>query len=1350
MRAKPGKFTGTTTPVGEEGVQPVVVPRPLDLMIEPERDVPTPEQIFADMQNRKELEGINPLINKERVPVFERDKQGKPILGSNGKPKVMRDPQGKPVYRDLSPEEKVKFTNVPTPALEVNDPRGVAFGPDTPAEPLPRERFEEEKLRQKRFEGISISDYDMTDPIGFQEGVNEKRREQLGIRAKEGFINPEFTNPLLTPVTTEDLFVNSDKLMYTLSPESTGLLDQTIFSERSVDPDTNQEMETKYRGKEVLESLYPGVNPRALGIGLNTATYGVLGNVHMFGIGENEANQDIADDTEEMAFRGDGFQESRFNRGESFPSVSEARSRAVDEGEAADFITLQNQVTEIGRMAAKMNGVETKREDDPYYAMVGTRVLQSKVDDGTASIYRSTSTRGSVTYYAEFTDPSAMAREDYKAAEAILETAYPEKFQKRLAPITPSSNVSGNIGDMPNTVKDLTNQLQKGILPEYLYEDLLNAVGRQVSPERLELVAKMYDKALRDFQQGVNSFEREYFKMSDTDYKKTEKKYFDTEVAHYRKINNIPSDQPLNKNTLDKLRIKAQEKTNQDRNHGWSILNVDLRLSKFQIDPNPETNPEHYEHAGKPRFVRWGRGRNLRHHELSRDGMSMMKATLRAVMSFAEKPTFFKDRIAAANYDLMAIADELNNILFSSNSNGKTVTREGFESLKKLRNLEKADKNKFLEMTRAAMFARLFLQLAEEVGTFTPKYKYYGARNEYTPRLNSMSDADLVRYYALNKGRIDKELQRMAQINKDLLSMPRLPDQYTKEQKAILKRGDLGFHVSQLQDISNYFDPTVTHYPMEAILEVDQNNSNVQLQAIKKGTKGTNILGYSIDPEDTELFFSDYDSFYDVMRDHITGPHSPAIKLYADDKDKAEALITAFNDLVDLVGIKNSTRHVLVHGFYGLHARVNTAATKDLMMELKLRNPEGYDSLVKEFGSDKAVVDAMKNVYGQTYEEVLAEHSVQRFVEPLGRILAMNNKFGANIVNDLGTEIPMSVSELLPSGMTGQIAMEEATDGMLASNPNKEVYYDAEGNKQVYLEREDRIDNPTPRVRVEDEQFVRYDKSPGKGFAQSLSAKITHALDATVMKIAILSQNMGRKTASPNVPIHDANILNANSWLFHNIAYNNIAMTAIAMESNTFDQLYDMAIQSSNDLKRRADRVIESNKKAPKNQQQGFLVGTSADSQYRAIFGLLDDYAEKVALRLQNSEENERMKNYNRKIWENQENTHKDRIGLLKAAESAGWRVPPQFTELASLGFNMDPDPTVQRNRRKALVISPEDFKALVNINLKLTGLMLTPRLDVSKGAVAPLKKMLNRMSNGRDKIQKAIRKGYFNSKSSS
>ena len=1349
MRAKPSsRFSGETLPLGEESVSPVVTPPPL--MIEEERNIPTPAEIFADYDNRKELENINPLINRQKVPVFETDRQGNRVLGSNGKPKVMRDAEGNPVFRDITPEEKVRFTNVPSPALEVNDPRGFAYSPDSPPTRLPKETFEEEKRRQERFEGIKISDFDMTDPQGFREGVNEKRAKQLQVRANEGFINPKFMPHMLTPTTTEDLFLDSDKLMYTLDPKSTGLLDQTIFSERNVDPDTNQEVETRYKGKDIISGLFPNVNPRAVGIGLNTAAYGVLGNVHMFGIGQNEAEQDITDDDDDTRFTGDGFQESNYNRGEEIGTVSEARQRATESDEIAQYATLENQVTEIGRIAAKMNGINPEAADTPYYSMLGARVLQSKVDDGSATIYRSVSSRGAVTYYAEFTDPSATARNDYKAAEAILETAYPEKFQKKLAPLTPSSNATGNIGAMPNNVKDLVNKMQKGIIPEYLYEDLLNAVGRQVSPERLNLISKMFDKALADFQAGIDSFERKYFKMSNTDFEKTQKKYFDTEVAHFRVVNKIPDGQPLNEYTLSNLQNKAFEKTMEDRKHGWSVLGVDLRLAKFQIDPNPETNPEHYKSAGKPRFVQWFRGRNLRHHEISRDGMSMMKATTRALTRFAERPTFFKDRVKNGNYKLNELADQMNNILFSSNSNGRVIQREGFESLRRLRDLEKGDKNKFLEMVRAAMFARLFLQLGKEVGEFLPEYQYYGARKMYTPRLNSMSLADLIKYYHLNQDRVDRFLQRMAKINDELLTAPRLPDQYSKEQEAIMARGDLGFNVSQLQDVSNYFNPEVTHYPMEGILEIDQNNSNVQLQAIKKGTKGSNILGYSIDLDDSELFFSDYDSFYDVMRDHINGAQSPALQLYIDNKDQAETLVQTFNDIVDIVGIKNATRHVLVHGFYGLHARVNTPATKALLMELKLVNPASYDRLIADFGSEKNAIDAMKNVYGQTYEDILAEHSVQRFVEPLGRILAMNNQFGADIVNDLGTRVPMSVNQLVPSGMTGQIAMEEATNGMLESNPNRETYYDAEGNKQVFLEREDRIDNPTPRVRVEDEKFVRYDKSPGKGFAQSLSAKITHALDATVMKIAILAQNMGRKIASPNIPIHDANVLNANSWFFHSIAYNNIAMTAIAMESNTFDQLYDLATKSVKDLRAKADKVAERNKSLPPKERQGFLVGTTADSEYRAIFGLLDDYAEKVSLRLDNAAENERLKKFNYKIWKNQEDKHQERIAMLKSAEKLGWRAPPQFSSLASVGFSMEADPESQRSKRKAVVVSPEDFKGLVNINLKLTGFDLVPSRDTNTAQVAPLKKMLNKMTADREKMMKAIRKGYFNSISAS
>jgi len=362
---------------------------------------------------------------------------------------------------------------------------------------------------------------------------------------------------------------------------------------------------------------------------------------------------------------------------------------------------------------------------------------------------------------------------------------------------------------------------------------------------------------------------------------------------------------------------------------------------------------------------------------------------------------------------------------------------------------------------------------------------------------------------------------------------------------------------------------------------------------------------------------------------------------------------------------------------------------------LQAKRSDVYDNLVSAYNGDYLKAKAaVQDMYGGAYNDALASISVSKKVEKMGMSLAIAGDYAFQLRSDTGGLVDVYAGLLLPMGNLQHTAIDEASGGMLKPQPELVSYSDAAGNKNYIITQQRRADYAKENTRMDENGVLQIaDKRPGQAISQSLSAILTHAADASMQKIAIIAQNLGRKTSMPNVSIHDANKLNAVSYLHHWVAYNNIAMVSTAASTNTYKQVFDLANKAYDHLMKTADTAAKQNRM--------IAVGTGANTEYRALFGVLDYYADQVAGYDEASNNDLKEIDYDRAM--DREKKYKRNLKLLQQASENGW-MPKPGINLEGKGFDLNHTDS----DRLFVAVKPNQFKSLVNIAFQLNEMRLT------------------------------------------
>jgi hypothetical protein len=1198
--------------------------------------------------------------------------------------------------RQAAVEAEIASRSVPAPAQD--------FRQDT--RPTSQQDMARQVEREMPYDATPLVDLDLSSVEGFRSDVFNRRKEQLSILTPE---QKENKHEGLSATDTENLFASAANTANSMMKNPIITVDDT--------PYTAMDLVDNLGGQQV--------DPFAIGMAAEVATTVTLDNIQKYKMMDQAENQrkEIMDETIP-------FVESTTDLPEGVveTTISQAKGQAFGpEGRGGhEYGLLHTQAADIGKSMLRMVGAKDPDSDpsnQAYYAALGEAMLQQAVDSGEAKIYAMTDKVGRKRYFAQLTprqDRSINHNSKIHSARMLNEVTDPGADKVSLGSIVATTS-KGNLGAMPKTKASLDSIFEGDVNPDETYLSVLGGVAQEVDTEVLGVVTELLKRAEAGDQTALA-----YFKLDDTNTAAIKKKATERITAIFkadgRDLNNPNVQTELNHRVYMEVSNTIKYSMNKNKR--------DLELLRQMIDDNPETNPEHWQDAGKHRFAEWQVSvNNNRAQEKSRDMQSDSKAIIRTVLAFAEKAYVTKQgkRTPA---EMMKVANKLQNIFYKGNR-----ARDGMQSLKMLDTLSPQEQQ---EMSRMAMFARLFLKMAD--GIDVPRHQYYGGSSFIKPSIKRMSPAELVKYYALNEEVILKTLGPMALKSSEYVANPSsIPTTFQEGsmEKHLFERGEAGYNISQLRDVANWINAAEGGVvQLSGILEIDANNSNVAIQSIKTGNlNGASVLAFDVKGVHPDKWFDsdqDYESFYDVIYDEVTGNNSP-IKSITSDEHQQDALMDAFKSLAskEVAGRKGATRHVIVAGFYGLHPSVNGTATQDLLAMLQQADSATYDKLLATYGGKpSAVKAAFQDMYGAVYQQSLGKISISKDVQKMGMALAMAGNYAFNIVSDTGATIRVGAGDLQPEGELQWIAHDEASGGMLKPQPKRMTYKDKDGNELPFLYQRDVTDYEIERTRVDENgELMIADKKAGQGFGQSLAALITHTLDASLQKVAILAQNMGRKVAMPNTPIHDANKLNAVSYLHHWVAYNNVATVAMASEKNTFKQIYDIAMKAKDEMFDRANKAAAQNKM--------MAVGTGPDVEYRAIFGTFDYYAEQVAQF--NIKENNELRKTNSGLAESRFKRYERNLNILREAAENGWK-PRADSGLEGLGFDMDNT----AEDRKFVVVKPIQFKNLITLGYQINDMALTKKEQSRHGVTTPIQDWLNSMDKQQDALIDAISRGDY------
>jgi len=999
------------------------------------------------------------------------------------------------------------------------------------------------------------------------------------------------------------------------------------------------------------------------------------------------------------------FDPLNYNKGtRESESIGQVKARLIAEDdndliETDQYAFINNTATRMVKRAMDLVGAEASIDpDDRSFSELGEYLIQRAIDRGDIGLYSFTQGETGKKYY--YLQIESGKQNLSRLTSIVSEAVNPNKLYVRIGSPVPTS-YRGDLDPGYSLTKDRNSVLLKDGSKVSLSEAVLSqngGVGRLVDDEIFIIVEALMQQE-----------DMKYFKLDESAQKETYQKAYEKKFAK-----EIAAGTQENI-AAERASIAAQRIADRSFKTALTKARSDLMLLKSRLD---DKTPDGQQ---KMKFAEWGISQiNNRIQEISRDMQSDSKAVIRAADSFAEKAKIKK----ASTSNSKEQADKLKNIIRV----GEYRSRNGMKALEMFSKLPASEQQ---EMSAKAMWAGTFIKLMQESqDPGLPPYVYLKGMSPLAPNTKRMTPYDLLTYYADNEKLImDKLGSWGSEVNgwvKDPTKLP-VSDARTPWQKEVLSRGELGYYISNLLDAYRYNQaPDGTVLTLKGMYEIDANNSNVAIKALKTGNlKAASTLGFAVGDQQSPEWYDTMqnpDSFYRILSNNLPNVISKAFN----DSDKAIALNNFVQAIVKSGKEKDLTRDSVVAGFYGLHPKVNVNSVRKL-----LRTFEGPATthLINNgpYNSSREAIEDLLSVLGYNFDEVLGNISTSKTLKQLGSVIAINGNYNPEIETDIGDIIKAQVAELMPEELK-DMAYEVVTNGKLKARPTYATYVDHKGVTQPSLVSRNRIDDSSRRFTIDaDGKLKDISKHPGARFADSIDAVTTHTQDAALEKIAITAANSFRSVPLPNISIHDANKLNAVSFINHWIAYNMVAVPSLLKQETSYNKIYQVAGKTIEELREKVKRR--------KKKGQNINVGTKS-SKHRALFNIFDYHLEYS--KSKTDDLYKQMKGT--KQYENKEANRKYIMQeLLPIASANGW-VPKDPSSAQYKKFQEEgKDPMEYRANAQ---VTPEQFEKLLDVALKLQGFLDRE----GKLGNAPIAKTLSRWNKAQKNMIAEVDQGRYTS----
>jgi len=993
--------------------------------------------------------------------------------------------------------------------------------------------------------------------------------------------------------------------------------------------------------------------------------------------------------------------------GDKFAPVGAIKTRLLpnqeDSIDTDQYQFINNTAVRMVNRAKEMLGIDLPSTDvdTKNEAELGEYLIQRAINNGTMGIYSFLdAASGKKYYYPQLLKGNENLINVSNNLNALMN---PAGELVRLGSLTPTSykgelTAGFNLSKKKNTV--IKPDGQEVSLSEITLS-LLGGVAREVDPEILAIVNFMVNE------QG----DMEYLKLDN-------KNLSDTRLKAYEQVKAKLLSQGMDNNRAEQIAV-AKSELEVDRSYKAALTKAlnELQMMQRSVDRKDENGRQMF------RYAEWGISQiNNRIQEVSRDMQSDSKAIIRAIDNFGEKARLVKKNIDQT--DDVVLAERLKKIIKINDDQ----TRNGLNALEMFSNLPMSVQQ---EMSTKAIWAATFIKLSET----PPPYEYTKTSGELPANTKRMTPVDLISYYAKHKKEIHKKLGEYgAEVEQWIKTGPPKPEQRNAWQKKTLERGELGYHVTNLLDIYRYNKaPEGTNLTLKGMYEIDANNSNVAIQGLKTGNLAAiGTLGFIVDPENPDAWYDTMqnpDSFYRILGNNL----SSIVEKTFNDEDKITALDNFYKAVIESGKEKDLTRDSVVAGFYGLHPKVNVGSIRKV---LRMFDSIAQEELVNKgpYNNTQEAMQDLLDVAGNNFNEVLGSISVSRTIKQIGSIIALSGDFDPQITTDIGDIIKSQVGELLPEYMQ-DMAYEATTGGRLMARPAIAGYLDSEGYDVPYLRNQSRIDERSERVTLDAEGKLKdIHKEHGARFMDGLAAIITHSQDAALQKISIAAQNAARfnsengvKVPLPNVSIHDANKLNAVSFINDWISYNMVAMPSLAKQEDSFTKVKQIADDVISNLQKKAKERVKSGE--PIN------VGTKS-SKHRALFNIFDYYLD---ISKDPTPESYRLFNGDAKYNKKEKKRQRIMKEILPLAAANGW-VSKDPRSKSFRDFEKEGNDPIAYRQNAA--VTPQQFLKLVEAAMMLQGF-----LDMDgRISNAPINYTMSQWSKNRKALIEKLDKGLYTS----
>jgi len=1050
--------------------------------------------------------------------------------------------------------------------------------------------------------------------------------------------------------------------------------------------------------------------------------------------------------------------------------VGEIKFRIFDENDNPESYRHINDFTKgLVRRAKKMligpNANVEVNNDIGQDALLGEYILQKAIEEKVLGIYSYRDSRsGKLFYYVDLVNPDNNPAITAHKMSTIID---PTQEITKLGQPTPTTPV-GEVGNFQysKTKDSVLFEGDKVPLDQYVLS-LMGGVGRVVD----ERIMTLLDLLMSNVQSELS---REYFKLDSRQVEKTKRNAFKRRFSQLRRMTDL---------SPEEISELAKEYAQQEAEKALSI-SLQKKATEIGLLKNRLADTD-TEGRQKIKYAEWLISEiNNRFQERSRDMQSADKDTTRMADNFAEKA-----RIKVSINDTietLAQAKKLRNTLFVSD----VVSKNGRKALKEWQNNYTAFERQ--EIAAKIMWATTYIKLMQDSKMAIAEHTYFNGE-KIRPNLKRMTPDEVLKYYADHDSDNGENLilAKLAEYGNEVntwIETKQLPEfqmgeviqENTKPVKdwrvTVFDRGEMGYYITNLLDAKKYMDakkqlansgnPDGSVYiELSGIQEMDSNNSNIMIQALQGGNidaASTLGIAFGKNSYDIKRFYDKFksaDSFYNVLADNYI---NVILKQFPNDVEKREAMLDFFKEAIQEVGgPKPVTRDIVVSGFYGLWPGVNLGSVEELIAIA----PSAYNNLIKKntFGDEISIKEEILGLQAANFQSILGEISVASDAKKLGVLIAMNGDFSPNFLTQTGAIIK-SMLEELTHDYTRTLSHGADLDRIIGSGVKK--YIERNGRLEPIVNRRKTIADSQTRFTINvNNEIIDISKKPGYRFADGIAAIYTHTLDAYLEKVALLAQNEGRKVPMPNISIHDANKVNAVSYVDHWIAYNMVAIPEILMyqtddnpNAPKFDNkpflllIADKALKVKNQLDDMANKAIADNKKGGNVK---FNIGTDSVNQFRVIQHFFDreyEYLSEEVLETLVADQETEFKGDPLNPYKSSVQRKFDAKGVpsdvrasqenkakwLQEAAELGW-IPsnPDHPKYQSLYDSNDPDKVIRMRQNNS--VSPEAFKRLIELAFKIQD------FDQStKGkSVNRIQNRLDTMKNKSLRLGNLVKKGH-------